>query len=71
MGGGRAMLSVKHVAAAHNSRNRVFEDQLFLAVVFKQHGILVKGANLSGELDSTDQVNCDGGFVLADSVQVS
>src|ERR1700728_4578283 len=47
----------------------MLEDQLLLAVVLQQHRILVKRADLSGQLDAADQVDRDGSFVLADRVQ--
>src|SRR5581483_8182077 len=47
----------------------VFENQLLLAIVFQQHGILIEGPDFSSELDAADQINRDGGFVLPNRVQ--
>jgi hypothetical protein len=47
----------------------VFEDQLLLAVVFKQHRVLIEGADLSGQLDAADQVNRDRSLVFANGIQ--
>jgi hypothetical protein len=60
---------VKHAPVAHHGRNGVLEDQLLLVVVFQQHRILVERADLPGQLDAADQINRDGGLVLADRVQ--
>src|ERR1700722_2979231 len=60
---------VHHASVAHHGRDRMLEDQLLLAVVFQQHRILVKRPDLSSQLDTADQINGDGGLVLADSVQ--
>src|SRR5579863_953736 len=69
MHSGGAMLTVEHAPIADHGGNGVLEDQLLLAVVFKKHGILVEGPNFSGELDAADQVNGDGGLVLANRIQ--
>lgn len=47
----------------------MFEDQLFLAVVLEQDGILIKRADLSCEFNSTHQIDRDGALVFADRVQ--
>ena len=47
----------------------MFKDQLLLAIVLQKHGILVKGTDLSSELDAADQIDRDGCFVFADRVQ--
>src|ERR1700691_5511854 len=47
----------------------MFEDQLLLAVILQQHRILIKRPDLSSQLNSADQVNRDGSFVLPDGVQ--
>src|SRR5579859_2407688 len=60
---------VHDASIAHNCRDRVLEDQLLLAVVFQQHGILVERSYFSSELYAADQINGDGGLVLADRVQ--
>jgi hypothetical protein len=49
----------------------VFEDQLLLAIVFQKNGILVEGTDLTGELDAADQINRNGGLVLANRIQKS
>src|SRR6202040_273732 len=54
---------------AHNCRDRVLKDQLLLAVVFQQHRILVERSYFPSELNAADQINGDGGLVLADRVQ--
>jgi hypothetical protein len=48
----------------------MLEDQLLLAIVLQKYGIFVERPDLSGELNTADQINRDGGLVLADRVQV-
>src|SRR5665213_3592589 len=67
----RAAFHVRPYASADDRGDGVFEDKLLLGVVFEQHGVLVKGAYLAGELDSADQIDGDGALVLADGVQES
>jgi hypothetical protein len=69
MHGGRAMLAMEHAPVAHHCRNSVLENQLLLTVVFEEHGILIEGPDLAGKLDAADQVNRNGGFVLANGIQ--
>src|ERR1700722_13571706 len=47
----------------------MLENQLFLAVVFKQHGILVKGAYFACEFNSADQVYRDRSLIFADRIK--
>ncbi len=42
------MFGMHHRTAADHGGNGMLEDQLFLAVVFKQHGIFVERPDLSG-----------------------
>jgi hypothetical protein len=69
MHGGRAMLAMEHAPVADYGRNRVFENQLFLAIVLEKHGILIEGPNLPGKLDAADQIYRDWGLVLANRIQ--
>jgi hypothetical protein len=68
---GGAMLAVEHRTTTHNRGDCVFEDQLFLAVVFQEHGILIERTNFPGELNSTHEINCDGCFVFTNCIQES
>src|SRR5271170_6327900 len=47
----------------------MLENQLLLAVVFKQHGILVKRAYFACEFDSADQVYRDRSLIFADRIE--
>ena len=47
----------------------MLENQLLLAVVFQQHGILVKGAYFACEFDSADQVYRDRSLIFADRIK--
>src|SRR5579863_8445942 len=47
----------------------MFENQLFLAVVFQEHGVFIKRPDLSCQLDAADQINRNGGFVFPNGVQ--
>src|ERR1700727_3601776 len=49
----------------------VLEDELFLRVVLQQHRVFVEGPNAPCQLDTADQINSDGAFVLANSVEKS
>jgi hypothetical protein len=64
-----AVLAVKHAPVAHHGGNGVLEDELFLAVVFQKHGVLIERPDFPGELDSADKVNGDGGLVLPNGIQ--
>ena len=63
------MFTVQNTSVAHHRRDRVLDDQLFLAVVLQEHGVLVEGADLTGELDAADQVYRYRGLVLANRIQ--
>jgi len=65
------MLTVKDTPVADYSRYRVLEYQLLLAVVFEEDRVLIEGTDLSRKLDTADQVNGDGGFVLPYRIQES
>src|SRR3954468_17297166 len=72
--GGRWMAKpviVHHGTIADYRRNRVFEDQLLLAVVLEKNRVLVERADPSGQLHAADQINGDRGLVLADRIQKS
>src|ERR1700677_3453627 len=47
----------------------MLEDQLLLAIVFKQHGVLVERAYFACEFDPADQVYRDRGLVFADRIK--
>jgi hypothetical protein len=47
----------------------MLENQLLLAVVFKQNGIFIKGAYFACEFNSADQVYRDRSLIFADRVK--
>ena len=47
----------------------MLENQLLLAIVFKQYGILVKRTYFACEFDSADQVYRDRSFIFADRIE--
>ena len=47
----------------------MLENQLFLAVVLKQHGIFIKRTYFACEFDSADQVYRDRSLIFADRVE--
>jgi hypothetical protein len=47
----------------------MLENQLLLAVVFKQHGVLVERAYFACEFDSADQVYRDRSLIFADRIE--
>src|ERR1700691_1240065 len=47
----------------------MLENQLFLAIVFKQHGILIERAYFACEFNSADQVYRDRSLIFADRVK--
>jgi len=65
------MLTMQDASFADHSRYYVLEYQLFLAVVLKEDRVLIKGTDLSRKLDTTDQVDRYGGFVLPYRIQES
>ena len=60
---------MQHGSGTDHGRDRVFKNQLFLAVVLQKYGVLVKGADLAGQLDAADEIDGDGRFVFADGVE--
>ena len=65
------MLAMQYASVADHSGYCVLEYQLLLAVVFEEDRVLIEGTDLSRKLDTTDQVNGDGGFVLPYRIQES
>jgi hypothetical protein len=63
------MIAVQHRPGAHNRRDGMLEDQLFLTVVLKQDGIFVKGAYFACEFDSADQVYRDRSLIFPDRIE--
>src|SRR5207237_4416492 len=51
-------------------RDGVLEDQLFLIVCFKNHGVLVEAFDFSYQFYAADQKNRDGCLVSTNSVEV-
>src|ERR1700728_4023450 len=47
----------------------MLENQLFLTIVFKQHGVLVERAYFACEFDSADQVYRDRSLIFADRIE--
>jgi hypothetical protein len=47
----------------------VLEDQLLLAVVLKQHGILVKRPDFPGQLDPADKIDRNRSLILPNCIQ--
>src|ERR1700733_9454909 len=47
----------------------MLENQLLLAVVFKQHGVLVERAYFACEFDSADQVYRDRSLIFTDRIE--
>ena len=64
-----AMFTVAHGAVAYHSRDGVFEDELLLAVVFEQNGVLVERPYLPCQLDSAHEVDRNRRFILADRIE--
>jgi hypothetical protein len=64
-----SMLAMQHGSVAHDGGDGMLENQLLLAVVLKQHGVLVKRANFACEFDSADQVYRNRSFVFADRIE--
>jgi hypothetical protein len=60
---------MEHTPVTNHRRYCVLENQLLLAIVLEEHGILIEGPNFSGKLDAADQVNGDWGLVLANRIQ--
>src|ERR1700733_7722314 len=65
----RTMIAVQHRPRAYHRRDGMLEDQLLLAIVFKQHGVLVERAYFACEFDPADQVYRDRGLVFADRIK--
>src|SRR5271155_3115418 len=65
----RTMIAVQHRARAYHRRDGMLENQLFLTVVFKQHGVLVERAYFACEFDSADQVYRDRSLIFADRIK--
>src|ERR1700724_2109037 len=47
----------------------MLENQLLLAIVFKQHGVLVERAYFACEFDPADQVYRDRSLIFADRIK--
>src|ERR1700756_2559949 len=65
----RSMLRMQHGAGTDHGRDRVFKNQLFLAVVLQKYGVLIKGTDLARQLYSADKVDRNGSFILTDRVK--
>ena len=49
----------------YHRRNCVFENQLFLAVGFKYHGVLIEALNAAGKFHSAHEINRQERFIFA------
>ena len=54
---------------SHYSRNRVFEDQLFLIAGFEHERVFVEASNAAGEFHAAQQINRNGTFFFARIVE--
>ena len=65
----RTMIAVQHRPRAYHRRDGMLENLLLLAVVFKQHGVLVERAYFACEFDSADQVYRDRSLIFTDRIE--
>src|SRR5664279_1107758 len=62
-------LSVRPYPAAHNRRDCMLEDQLFLRVVLQQDRVLVEGAYFARKFHAAHQIDRDWALVFTDRVE--
>ena len=65
----RVRRSMVHRPRGHDSRDRVFENQLLLIIRFEHHGVLIEALNTARQLNATQEIDSDYALFLARIVE--